>query len=327
MPRFMWWEKEYAEHPYMRSLPMKDLNHRFFDIMTNTHQISAGGKLGIQSPGEGIEWMRYFQHIIVEARMRELPFPLFLDNRYSPDWEHDSFTMSVKDRHSSRAFQALSTLNKMPPKYTYLVKYGEYRFMKEFLRCGQMLISASKSFDDDTYNRALRDDENTVEIFGAPTSSGQIVPANRIAGAWGDRYSMRKFSSHLDRNYMLYCMAGTLSPTLFSHFGHNYDSCVIVRDLESLRTRVQEGARSHFPPSEFEHLAGWVTYLDPLGAIPLPNAHENLPSGIPLLKHFRHAYQDEYRFVWMPRNKGSGLKNICLSIGSLSDIAEVIRLR
>ena len=223
MPRFMWWEKEYAEHPYMCSLPMKELNYRFFDIMTNSQQISEGGKLGLQLPGKGIEWMRYFQHVLVEARMRELPFPLFLDNRYSPDWENDSFITSIKGKHSSTAYQALTMQTEERPKYSYIVKYGEHRFMQRFLSCGEMLISPSKSFDDETYNQAIRDDENMVEVFGAPTTDGRVVPANSIARTWGDRYSMRTFSSRLDHDYFLYCMAGTLSPTLFSHFGQNYD--------------------------------------------------------------------------------------------------------
>ena len=145
--------------------------------------------------------MRYFQHVLVEARMRELPFPLFLDNRYSPDWGNDSFITSIKGKHSSTAYQALTMQTEERPKYSYIVKYGEHRFMQRFLSCGEMLISPSKSFDDETYNQAIRDDENMIEVFGAPTTDGRVVPANSIARTWGDRYSMRTFSSRLDHDY------------------------------------------------------------------------------------------------------------------------------
>ena len=108
MPTYMSWEKEYVENRYMRSFPMKDLNQRFSDIAVNSQNITQGGKIGIRMATGGTNWMRYFQHVTTEARMRDLPYPLFLDGRFQPDYAKDAFTASVKAGHSTRAYNRIA---------------------------------------------------------------------------------------------------------------------------------------------------------------------------------------------------------------------------
>ena len=327
MPRFMWWEKEYIENPYMRALPMKDLNQRLFDIIVNSNEISQGGKLGIHVASNGVEWMRYFQHITTEATARELPYPLFLDKRYVPRWNKDAFTLSVKGGYSSRAYKALAKWAGEKGSKFYVVKYGERRFMDGFLKNGDILVSPSRSFDDEAYNQALRDDENSMSVFGARTSDGSVIPAHDLPNWWGDRYSMIDFTSSIDRDYMLYCMGRTLSPTLFAHFGDGYDACILIHDMDEFVKRMEEHTKAYFPPQDFVHAHGFVTYIDPLGAIqPTPDVPEGSTVTIPFLKHFRHAYQDEFRFVWIPKEPTRDFEKVCVSIGSLEDIAEIIRI-
>ena len=326
MPRFMWWEKEYVEHPYMRALPMKDLNGRFHDLVPNVLKITDGGKVGMEVASNGVEWGRYMQHVLTEASVRELPYPLFLDRRYAPDWSRDGLSSSVKGGHSSDVFDAVRTWAESGVREFSVVKYGERRFMERFLMKGEILIRPSPSFDDETLTRAQRDDENSVSVFGALRPDGTAIPASDLPGWWGDRYSMIDFSTSMDRDYMLYCMARTLSPTLFSHFGEGYDACVLVHDMGKFVSRVDERTRRHFPPGEFEHAHGWTTYIDPLGAIqPTPEPPRG-PTKIPIpfLKHFRHAYQDEYRFVWMPKEPRRDLAEQRVCIGRLDDIAGII---
>ena len=327
MPQFMWWEKEYVEKPYMRALPMKDLNQRFFDIMVNAYDITNGGKIGIRITASGVEWMRYFQHITTEARMRELPYPLFLDKRYSPNWDKDTLVSSVKGDHSARADKAVKQWRKTQDRDFHVVKYGEYQFMKMFLENGQIQISPSRTFNDEVYNRALHDDENSVIVFGTRTRDGAVMSAHDLPSWWGDRYTMFKFMSSMDRDYLLYCMAGTLSSTLFSHFGQDYDACVLIHDMAAFAHRLEEVTKECFSSAEFVHAGGPVTYVDPLGAIPAtPSMPKRSSTPIPFLKHFRHAYQDEVRFVWVPREPRRGFEKTVISIGSLRDVAEIIRI-
>ncbi len=327
MPNFMWWEKEYVENPYMRALPMKDLNQRFHDLIPNALSIQQGGKVGMEVTPNGVEWVRYMQHLFKEAQMREAPHPLFLDRRYEPDWSRDGFVRSVKDRHSSKAFDAVKTWAEAGSDRKFSVaKYGEKYFMEKFLREGEMLVSSSPSFDDEMLTRAQRDDENSFSVFGARGADGSFIPASDLPASSGDRRSLIEYRKSMDRDYMLYCMSRTLSPTLFSHFGTAYDACVLVHNMDEFVRRVDEGTRKHFPPEEFTYAHSWITYIDPLGAIqPTPEpAGDQVKIPIPFLKHFRHTYQSEYRFVWLPKQVRRGLGTQCVSIGSIDDIAEII---
>ena len=325
MPRFMHWEAEYVKNPYTRALPMKDLNKRFLDVMVNMEEISTGGKLGVRNDANSVAWWSYFQHVLTEAKMRELPFPLFLDNRCAPDWDKDSFTSSVKGHHSSKAFEAIKKWKNEKDKEFSLVKYGECCYMEEFIKEGKIQIQPSRNFDDEALNQAIRDDENKMSVFGIRIEGGRVIPANDIRG-WGDRYSMLEYSSSMDRDYMMYCMAATLAPTLFSHFGP-YDACVLIHDMDEFVRRINVGTSNQFLPQDFIRTHGKVTYLDPLGAIgPTPDVPEGEKLTIPFMKHYRHTYQDEFRFVWIPRTPKKDLAKVILSIGSLEDIAEIIRI-
>ena len=327
MPRFMWWEKEYLENPYMRALPMKDLNRRLFDLMTNSQNITTAGKIGVRTTAGGVEWMRYLQHVTTEALMRELPYPLFLDNRYTSDWATDAFFSSVKGDHSARADTAVQQWREVRYCDFDLVKYGEYEFMKRFIDSGELQVCPSRSFDNEHYHQALRDDENSVTAFGARAPDGAVVPAHDLPSWWGDRYSMLEFTASTDRDYFLYCTSRTLSPTLFSHFGRAYDSCVLIHDMAAFTRRLHEAAKESLPPHEFVFAGGPVTYVDPLGAVPpKPVVPEGSDVPIVFLKHFRHAYQDEMRYVWVPKEPARGLEKTVISIGPITDIAELLRV-
>ena len=305
---------------------MKQLNQRFIDITVNSHEISDGGKLGIGAGPYGIMWLRFLQHVFTEAKMRELPYPYFLDKRYSPDWDRDSFISSVKGKHSSSAFDACEKWLREKNNKFYVVKYGEYRYMKKFLKEGQILVQFSRNFDDESYNQAIRDNEETISIFGMRVNRNEAIPAHDIR-SWGDRYSMTELSSSMDRGYMMYCMTNVLSPTLFSHFGP-YDSCVLIHDIDEFVKRLDAGTGICFPAENFVHAHGNVTYIDPLGAIKFTtHVQKKTAMAIPFLKHFRHSYQAEYRFVWVPKTpKKHPLTKVKVSIGSLEDIAEIIRV-
>jgi hypothetical protein len=62
---------------------------------------------------------------------------------------------------------------------------------------------------------------------------------------------------------------------------------------------------------------GAVKYLDPLNT---------MPDKIKLFfsKHFRYAYQNEFRVAWLPQKPISKLQPLFISLGSLEDIAEIL---
>ena len=57
MAQFMWWEKSYFDNPYLRTLSLEELNHRFNDIINNMIRINKAGKVGLGSiEKEEVQW-------------------------------------------------------------------------------------------------------------------------------------------------------------------------------------------------------------------------------------------------------------------------------
>jgi len=64
---------------------------------------------------------------------------------------------------------------------------------------------------------------------------------------------------------------------------------------------------------------GPANYVDPL----LPRSADVF---VPLCKHFRYSYQEEYRFCWLPSPPVQKLSYVDIRLGSLADIAELVVL-
>jgi hypothetical protein len=114
-------------------------------------------------------------------------------------------------------------------------------------------------------------------------------------------------------DYYVVCASCDWDDALFDDF--QADSCVVIKQPKTFVQRLTQAAE--------EKLQGWafvdvpVQYFDPyemrLKSIINPSVD----------KHFRFAYQREYRFVWAPLQGQSCKQSIHLVLGSLSGIAEL----
>jgi hypothetical protein len=62
-----------------------------------------------------------------------------------------------------------------------------------------------------------------------------------------------------------------------------------------------------------------AVYVDPL----LPTT---ATITVPVMKHFRYAYQDEYRFCWLPSMPTASLTHVDVQVGSIKDFSDLIVL-
>lgn len=116
-------------------------------------------------------------------------------------------------------------------------------------------------------------------------------------------------------DYWVYCLSRTLEPRLFVDFEAN--SCVVLRDSNEFRRRLTLAMHKCLPDAV--HSRDDANYIDPL-------LTSTLRVFVPLAKHFRYTYQNEYRFVWVPQLKTPRVSPIDLTLGSLKDIADFIEL-
>jgi hypothetical protein len=122
------------------------------------------------------------------------------------------------------------------------------------------------------------------------------------------------------KDHYIYCVTVRFDFRYF--FDFNADACVIVKDQDEFVRRLLEAVERELP--------GWnirfenVRYIDPYFMLHyLGSAGE----GIYFFKDFRFMYQFEHRLVAIPPSGFLGtLEHRNISLGSLSDIAELVKI-
>jgi hypothetical protein len=196
------------------------------------------------------------------------------------------------------------------------IKYGKPEHMKALYERGEMRVQCASYYRAPDHNGAVRDDElslpvslglNRAQILKV-VANPEDVPDGPIEQRWDINFRS-------DRDYWLYCVTRSVEPRLFVDF--DATACVIIRDREAFKMRLRSQTGKCFSNTDYHD--GDAAYVDPL----LPKSPKIF---VPFAKHFRHSYQDEFRFVWNPREKTEGLKYVDLNTGSLEDIAELVVL-
>ena len=198
-----------------------------------------------------------------------------------------------------------------------LIKLGQREHMKAFFERGQLQISPASTYKDPSLNYALQDDELKFDRV-RPRSEVTIRYLDKEAGETRDIDLTADVTNtvSLATDYYVYCMTHTLSYRLFEDF--EADACVIIRDPKAFCSRLQEVVHAH--------LLGWLGWNRPVQYID-PYLHNERHIDLIFSKHFRHWYQQEYRFAWIPEKGGrTDLEPFDVELGSLKQISEIVCL-
>lgn len=116
-------------------------------------------------------------------------------------------------------------------------------------------------------------------------------------------------------DYYVYCLSSSWSPRLFGDF--EKDSCLIIKNPSIFEERMVRALSRELP--DWQGLGTKVTYIDPLNCS---------KDGIEIFysKHFKFAYQKEYRIAWYPSEPIEKLKPFFIYLGNMEDICELIKL-
>jgi len=198
----------------------------------------------------------------------------------------------------------------------YLVKYGG-EYLRETLKTGRIRLGPAASYGDPSLNPAIRDDELEISLELLPSetsmhlvdkSTGQkkneIHPTGNVTA---------KYRS--DTDYYVYCLSSVYDFRLYDDF--TATCCLIITNPKEFISRLIRRFVEQFPGWD-----GWgdsVVYIDPLN----PSRR-----GVTVFfnKHFRFAYQKEYRVVFIHPSAKNLLDPIFLELGSLENFAELIVL-
>jgi hypothetical protein len=303
--------RQYDLKRYARHLSQPELNRRVRDIFINLLILTPEAKIGVLDLNkENAVWMEKWTHVLEEMQLRYGPYP----SGFTPDIMHSEQFPDFASALARKAAKKLSALGLR--KGDVFLKFGQRQYMEALYKTGALRIQPASFFRDSNLTSAVQDDElrlpfsfgltreDVIKLVRNPQDVPPVIPEQRV-----------DVQFKLGSDYWLYCVSRAVEPRLFVDF--RADSCVIIRDKDEFRRRLSESSKENL--GSVTMMEGPANYIDPL----LPKSANVF---VPLCKHFRYSYQDEYRFCWLPSSSVQRLSHVNIRIGSLGEIADLVIL-
>jgi len=300
----------YRANRYLKDISRPELEQRFADIWQNAITLRDDGKYtvllprlnGMRAPTRNIDFIRLLTEVGEEISMRGLlgsgqltHVPRRIKRLADETW------CRRPDWIIASQFSRESYLNQ--PKM--LFKFGEAQFVRNLYERGEAFIRPASSFNKFEGDVARQDDELAVHWYSAGERI-QFHTADYYCWCCGSVYDYRLF----------WDFASTDEPP------RPADACLAIHDPDELVQRFAKALRGI--PNIVQARMTPVLYYDPYGIADDTAAFESYKDeAIQCSKHFRFAYQWEFRLVIVPVER-SNLKPFTLQLGSLKDIADII---
>jgi len=301
------WRAQYRARRYMEHLADDELRQRAKDIFLNLLVLEKNVKIGLlQMNSEGQQWMILCTHILEEFSMRFGPYPAGFADGFMQDLQIPYGPLA---KRATEAVIARGTV-----LGNYLVKYGKAKYLKAAFESGSLRVAPASSYSDPSLHPAIHDKE--MEFTIQPPGEFHIKvfdPENgRVKGKL--QPIGNKITISIQSDYYVYCLSSLFAPRLFLDF-NQADACLLITKPQDFLERII---------NEFERVApGCVTHDEPVHYFdPLSTLYDEVD--IYFCKHFRYAYQKEYRIVWLPIEHRNKLEFFNLTLGSLEDVSELI---
>jgi hypothetical protein len=288
----------------MQHLTDQQLARRLEDILGNLHIVDDEGRISVDgTDAEFNYWIARFQEVNTEMAMRHGSWPAggglgSLDRSQLPS-SLDATQLTRRLRLSAAARSK-----------SVLVKYSQREFVDAAYERGSIRIAPASLYNDASLNVAMRDDELTAQIDFDPYSLG--VGPERDLDRIVQRSTRQIVRQELNTNYYVYCTSMLLANRLLLDF--RAEAALLIHDADAFLQRLDLAVRRQLP--DWNCVAEPVQYYDP---------PQVAPAEVEVLtwKHFRYAYQREFRIAWVPTKPVAQLEPIMVEVGPLHDIAEV----
>lgn len=307
---------DYRRERYLEALPDNELTDRAADAMLNVYDFSEAQKLDVNLDDQAtVQALSRMGEVMEEVRLRR--------GEISADWYRELAKRWGLPKTPDKIRAALAGIRKHSSSLPEggiadgVAKYGEVSHMEEALERGRFLISpASRYTEDPSLNRA----QSAVELeFEYPVdlkrTRFELLSEDRKTNFGPIPMTSAKVTHRFSTNVYVFCSSRRLGPRLFNDF--DADACLLIRDRHAFMSRLVAATTTLLP--DWRVLAFDVNYLDPFSK----DARAARPV---FTKPIRYQYQHEHRVIWVPPTTKDALDPFFVEIGSLSDIAEVIRL-
>jgi hypothetical protein len=299
---------DYSVLPYLQHAESHELEERAEDAMRNLYELRAAGSWSVDFHDfvQGRAIARILE-VISEIRRRVPSQEAAFVQRLAPylrvgntdEWQR-SFRWFDRAGHAEAGH----------------ARFGRREHLERMFHEGRIRLGPASSYADSSLGEAKHDVEGRVvqeiDVTQASFSLVDEKDASRSTPLEVLRASTHRNAPH---DAYILCCAQRISPRLFHDFDAN--ACIVIHDTHAFAERMAQATLQALPGWQLHHFG--VEYYDPYS----PRAAIAEPY---YFKHFRYAYQHEYRYLWLPPTAIARLEPRFVHLGSLADIAELIHL-
>ena len=296
------WERDYRQRRYLADASDSSLAQRFRNLLFNYHNVTSDGRLGINTDREKLlRWLPLLTHVLQEFNFRggipggiatknDLPFITFPEQ--------------------PRGFKILrgTTIPDQP-----LIKLGKTEHMASMFAHGRIRVAAASSYADPSLNRAINDDELSLSVFALKDEISVQLLHKKTGQPSRAMQPIRDVTiTESVRDYFAYCMCDTYDYRLLDDF--DATAMVVIHDRRTFGERFLKAVKERVGD---DYTCMWVPvyYVDPYN-------YDHTRLSTYFCKHFRYAYQHEYRFLMVQRiEQTDPLVPVFIEIEELSDVA------
>lgn len=298
------WRYAYRQNRYMEHISQKKLEERTIDIFTNMMTLSEKGQISLHGINElGEFWMIKWTQVLEEFSLRFGPYP----NGFTNGFLKEAQLIKPSHPHPPKAKIAIDKIGGIPEKA--LFKFGKAEHLNDIFHKGEIRVAPASYYNDPSLNKAIKDNELSFTVTSRPSD----VHITNSTGETINPIGNIEFTVESTTNYYVFCFAQNYTYREYDDF--EADTCIIVREPEKLLERMIEAFEN-----KVDGFTGYPTpvkYLDPLQA-------KSDDVEIFMSKHFRYAYQNEYRIIWFPHHQVKKLEPVYIDIGSIESFADII---
>lgn len=308
------WRLMYRLRPYLGNADNQALRCRLDDILRNVLNLTPEAKVGmLPSDQGGSIWSQKLIDLHLECFRRSTKIEDIADMSEMP-WNMEALELIRRNQHIISHFD----------KKNIFCKFGKIQWMRELLEHGNLRISPASYYSYSEHNIARRDDELILETYLTPYDYDLgIIPDFLL-----EKYPERGWGviNHIKpSNHYLYCLTVSFNPRYFFDFRGDdgiADACVIIHNPDEFERRLTAAVSQAL--NGWHIKTGMAKYVDPYSVVTLLPNHSD---EIYFFKPFRFLYQREYRLVAIPPPREQNtLDHLSLRLGSLKDIAELMRV-
>jgi hypothetical protein len=296
-------ERELYEkfHRFLRHISLDELRARYLAIRRHSRlaEIAANAELELWNTPIGdyrnpLFWVRKELLTVEEFRLRGEVLPG--DPIVPVGVDHVPRPVSLESKKSGGA--------------EFLVKYAKCHHLVPMLKHGAIRLNAAGYYKEKENNEARLDDELNKHNFTLGERVKVIGPTGEDIPVKGNlRYTKTV------ADYYILCMSNDFEAALFKAF--ESDGCLVIHDPKEFAFRLEKATRLILPDWEFGHSV--IEYYDPYELESGQRVHAVMS------KALNFVYQKEYRFFWVSRRGERPQEFLDVEIGSLKDIAELVR--